>query len=255
MTDTAPPTEQPMPSMRIAKKIAQSGLCSRREAEKIIRQGRVKVNQIMLESPAFLVSPHDIVSIDDHVLPPKHELRVFKLHKPKGVLTTKKDPQNRPTLYDIMPPEFRQYHTVGRLDFNTEGLLLLTNDGAFKRYLELPSQQFKRRYRVRMFGEPYPDVIKRLAKGVTIDDVTYRPIEVTIEKRDKANIWAMITLTEGKNREIRRVFEHFGYKVSRLIRVSYGSFHLGNMPVGRIEEIPIKILHEQFGKKLQQFLV
>ena len=246
-------TEDEEKKERIAKVIARSGYCSRREAEKYIKDGRVKVNGIFVTSPAINISYQDKVLIDDVLLPEKSHVRLFRLHKPKGVLVTKNDPKNRPTLYDIMPQEFRYLLTVGRLDFNTEGLILLTNEGKLKRYLELPQSQIKRRYRVRMFGKPYPDVIKRLKKGVVIDNVAYQSIDLVVEREEKANIWATITLCEGKNREIRKVLDFFGYKVSRLIRVSYGSFHLGNMPVGRIEEIPTKTLHEQFGKRMQDF--
>ncbi len=235
---------------RIAKVIARAGVCSRREAERLIEQGRVAVDGRTLKTPAVLVMPGDIVTVDGEPLAAPERTRLFRYHKPAGVLTAERDPQGRPTIYDTFPPGVPRLMPVGRLDFNSEGLLLLTNDGALKRHLELPSTGWLRRYRVRAFGRPEPFALASLAKGSTIDGVSYGPIEASIDSAKGGNVWLTVGLREGKNREVRRVMEHIGLQVNRLIRTAYGPFPLGEIPRGGAEEVPRKVLREQLGAAL-----
>lgn len=243
---------------RIAKVMARSGLCSRREAEAYIQQGRVSVNGTVLTTPAFTVTENDKILVDGESLPKKDRVRVWKYHKPKGVMCTQKDPENRSTVFDEIVtryPSLPRLISVGRLDYNSEGLLLLTNSGALARYLELPATGWVRRYKVRVLGTPSEKVLSNLKKGITVEGVRYGSIEASLEKNQGSgsNSWVKISLTEGKNQEIRRVMKHLGHVVNRLIRLSYGPFQLGALQEHDLEEIPEKVLKEQFGKKWADF--
>lgn len=245
MTDS--PGEGGSAGERIAKVIARAGLCSRRDAERLIAAGRVEVDGKVLTSPAFNVPPQASVIVDGQPLPAALPMRLWRYHKPRGVVTTARDPQGRPTVFDKLPPDLPRLLSVGRLDMTSEGLLLLTTDGALKRRLELPSTGWTRRYRVRVHGKADPDRLSALAGGVSVDGLDYGPIQATLERQTGANAWLTVALKEGKNREIRRVMEHLGLTVNRLIRVAYGPFQLGNLSPGAIEEVPAKVLAEQLG--------
>lgn len=227
---------------RIAKVMAAAGLCSRREAERWIESGRVIVNGDVLTTPAKTVDGNDRILVDGKPLAGKQERRLWCYHKPAGVMTTHRDPQGRPTVFDKLPPQLPRVISVGRLDFNSEGLLLLTTDGGLARELELPARGWKRRYRVRVHGQVTPEIVGRLQKGVKIEGVSYAPCQIEIERQQGTNTWIIMTLTEGKNREIRRMMSFFGLEVTRLIRVSYGPFQLGNLAVGAVREVPGRIL-------------
>ena len=232
---------------RIARRLARVGVASRREAERLIVDGRVTVNGTVLTSPALNVGPEDVILLDGEPIPEIQQIRVWRLHKPDGVVVTHKDEKNRKTVFDLVPPKLGHVMTVGRLDLASEGLLLLTNDGDLARWLELPSTGWARRYRVRVFGSPSEAMLAKLAKGMTVDGVRYGPIEARIDSRQGANAWLTVTLREGKNREIRRVMEALGLKVNRLLRTAFGPFQLGNLPRGALDEVPPKILREQLG--------
>lgn len=238
---------------RIAKVIARSGICSRRDAEKLIEQGKVIVNGARITSPALNVSDEDVITVNGKVLAERETSRLWLYYKPVGLVTSHKDEKERPTVFGALPKDMPRVISVGRLDLNTEGLLLLTNDGALARHMELPATGWRRRYRVRIYGALTPESLERLKKGVTVDGVKYGSIEVVAEETDKfsRNIWAKVTLTEGKNREIRKVFEHIGCTVSRLIRISYGPFQLGSLKQSEVREVPGKMLKEQLGKVLK----
>jgi 23S rRNA pseudouridine2605 synthase len=238
---------------RIAKVIARAGLCSRRDAEAWIAEGRVAVNGKVLDSPALNVSPGDQISVDGKPLVQRQRTRLFLFYKPRGLVTTNKDPEGRPTIFDYLhahAPDTPRLMSIGRLDINTEGLLLLTNDGGLARLLELPTTGWLRRYRVRANGETHQGVLDELAKGITIDGIRYAGIEATFERQQGANCWLTMGLREGKNREIKRVLEHLGLAVNRLIRVSYGPFQLGDLEEGKIEEVRTRILRDQLGPTL-----
>lgn len=231
---------------RIAKVMARAGLCSRREAERWIADGRVAVNGNVLDSPAFTVGESDEITVDGKKLGAPEKTRLFLYHKPAGIVTTNSDEKGRTTVFDRLPAELPRVVTVGRLDINTEGLLLLTNDGGLARHLELPANGWRRRYRVRVHGTVRDSDLKKLADGVTVEGVKYGKIEAEREREQtSANAWLTMTLTEGKNREVRKVLEHLGLKVNRLIRVSYGPFHLGSLPEASAKEISQKVLKEQ----------
>lgn len=232
---------------RLAKRIARAGLCSRREAEAWIQGGRVKVDGRLVTSPALDVMPEQTVLIDGKPLPEPEPTRLFRYHKPRGVLTTARDEADRPTIYDTLPPELPRLMPIGRLDLNSEGLLLLTNDGELKRRLELPATGWLRRYKVRAYGLVTDEQLAKLAKGVTVEGVAYGPIEARLERVQGDNVWLAMGLREGKNREVRRVLEHLGLKVNRLIRLAYGPFQLGSLPKRGIEEVPRKVLRDQLG--------
>jgi len=234
---------------RVAKVLARAGLCSRREAERWIADGRVAVDGRILDGPAFNVTSANEVFVDGKRLPARDETRLWRYHKPSGLVTTHRDPQGRATVFDKLPQELPRVVSVGRLDLNSEGLLLLTNDGSLARRLELPENQWIRRYRVRVLGVVDDDKLDGLKKGVTISGVRYGSIEAAVDKRSGANTWLTVSLREGKNREIRRLMEHIGVKVNRLIRTSYGPFHLGKLTRGAIAEIPPKALRENLGIK------
>jgi 23S rRNA pseudouridine2605 synthase len=229
---------------RIAKRLARAGLCSRREAERRIAEGRISVNGKTLESPAVTVTPQDEIIVDGKPLPDTEKTRLFIYHKTSGLVTTSKDEKGRPTIYDKLPEDLPRLISVGRLDMSTEGLLLLTNDGELARLLELPSNGWKRRYRVRVHGRLDEEKLKGLEKGITVEGVKYGPVEVSID-HEGTNSWLTLSLREGKNREIRKLMESMGLKVNRLIRTAYGPFQLGKLPKGAVREITGKVLKEQ----------
>lgn len=235
---------------RIAKAIARAGICSRRDAERYIEQGRVAVNGTVLTTPAFLVKESDAVFVDGKPLPAKEKTRVWRYNKPVGLVTSHKDPEGRPTVFDSLPETMPRVISVGRLDLNSEGLLLLTNDGEFARKMELPATGWVRRYRVRIHGEMTPEILKKLEDGVTVEGVRYAGVQAVVDKKQGSNTWLTVALKEGKNREIRRLMESFGFQVTRLIRISYGPFQLGNLETGQTDEISGKALQEQVGAKI-----
>lgn len=230
------------PGARIAKVMAARGLCSRREAELWIQQGRVRVNGKILKSPALNVCDNDRIVVDHKPLAPPTKLRVWMFHKPRGCITTHNDPEQRPTLFSLLPKNFPRVISVGRLDMDSEGLILLTNQGTLAHKLESPKTAWVRSYRVRIHGRIDPEKFKLLKDGITIDGVAYRSIIATLESQKTSNSWVNIKITEGKNREIRRICEHFGWTVSRLIRVGFGPFQIGKLEMGVAEEIPEHIL-------------
>jgi 23S rRNA pseudouridine2605 synthase len=232
---------------RVAKRIARSGFCSRRDAERLIAAGRVAVDGEVLASPAVTVTAANLVTIDGEALPAVEQARLFRYHKPAGVLTAARDPEGRRTIYDRLPEELPRLMPVGRLDMGSEGLLLLTNDGELKRRLELPATGWLRRYRVRVHGRIDEAKLEALRKGIAIDGFKYGPIQAALDRVQGSNAWLTLALREGKNREIRRVLEHFGWPVNRLIRLSFGPFQLGGLAVGEVEEVPAKVLQEQLG--------
>ena len=241
---------QPEAPERIAKRIARAGLCSRRDAERWIAEGRVAVDGAVLASPAVTVTEANLVTVDGQPLPAAGRARLFRYHKRAGVLTAARDPEGRPTIYDRLPPGLPRLMPVGRLDLTSEGLLLLTNDGALKRALELPATGWLRRYRARVHGQIDEALLASLKKGITLDGFAYGPIEAALDRVQGSNAWLTIALREGKNREIRRVLEHFGWPVSRLIRLSFGPFQLGRLQPGEVEELTGKVIREQLGERL-----
>ncbi|RXF74091.1 pseudouridine synthase [Hansschlegelia zhihuaiae] len=249
---TAAASEPPRsrPGERLAKAIARAGLGSRREAEVWIGEGRVAVNGETVATAAVNVLPGDRVEVDGRPLPARERTRLWLYHKPRGYVTTTHDPEGRETVFSILPPELPRVMTVGRLDINTEGLLLLTNDGGLARVLELPETGWLRRYRVRAFGRTTPEALAALKDGVTIDGFAYGAIDAEIERQQNDNVWLRFGLREGKNREVKRVAEHLGLGVNRLIRISFGPFQLGSLPEGGIEEVRTRTLVEQLGKRL-----
>lgn len=232
---------------RIAKVMARAGLCSRRDAEKWIEAGRVNVNGTKLTSPACVVTDTDTIVVDGKALPQKESTRLFLYHKPAGLVTTNRDERGRATIFDKMPHGLPRVVTVGRLDLNTEGLLLLTNDGELARYLELPATGWTRRYRVRAHGRVTQEQLDKLKKGMVYEGIKYGPIEAAFEKQQGANVWITVALKEGKNREVRNVMQSLGLEVNRLIRMSYGPFLLGDLPVGAATEVKTRILKDQIG--------
>jgi 23S rRNA pseudouridine2605 synthase len=235
---------------RIAKVVSRAGLASRRDAEQWIVQGRVTVNGRVINSPALDVTANDVISVDGKPLPPRERTRLFMFHKPRGLMTTHADPEGRPTVFDNLPEGLPRLISIGRLDFNTEGLLLLTNDGGLARALELPDTGWLRRYRVRAHGEVTQAQLDELKKGVEVDGVKYGPIDATLERDQGANVWLVFAIREGKNREVRNVMAHLGLEVNRLIRVSYGPFQLGELAEGEVEEVKTRVLREQLGEKI-----
>lgn len=231
----------------MAKFLARAGVCSRRDAERLIAEGRVKLNGKVLDTPAVKVTAKDRVSVDGRPIGAAEPTRLWRYHKPSGLVTTHRDPAGRATVFEHLPKDMPRVISVGRLDLSSEGLLLLTNDGALARRLELPSNGWLRRYRARAFGRVEQAELDRLKDGITVDGVRYGPIEAKLE-RAAANSWITLSLSEGKNREVRRVLEALGLKVNRLIRIAYGPFQLGTLAPGAVEEIPRKALKEQLGK-------
>ena len=236
---------------RIAKVLARAGVCSRRDAERMIADGRVAVNGRRLDTPALNVTPNDNITVDGKPVGEPDPPRLWRYHKPAGLVTTNRDPQGRETVFQKLPASLPRVNAVGRLDINTEGLLLLTNDGGMKRFLELPSTGWQRRYRVRAFGKADEARLAALKKGIEIDGVNYRSIEATLERVQGGNVWLTMALREGKNREIKKVLEALDLKVNRLIRLSFGPFQLGQLDSGRVEEVPRRVLRQQLGKNWQ----
>mgnify|MGYP001796476009 CR=1 FL=1 len=234
---------------RIAKRLARAGVASRREAERVIAAGRVRVNGRVIESPALNVGPGDRIEVDGQPLAAAEPARLWRFHKPSGLVTTARDEKGRATVFDRLPPELPRVMSVGRLDLNSEGLLLLTNDGALKRRLELPSTGWLRKYRVRVKGAPTEAMLAPVVRGITVDGERFQPMSVTVDRQQGANAWLTVGLREGKNREIRRALGAVGLEVNRLIRVSYGPFQLGELASGAVEEVRAKVLRDQLGLK------
>ncbi|MGE5268361.1 MAG: pseudouridine synthase [Thiohalocapsa sp.] len=248
--------ERPAPESRaperIAKVIARAGLCSRRDAERWIAEGRVSVDGAVLTSPAVTVTADSDIRVDGRKLPEPERARLWRYHKPVGLVTTHRDEKGRPTVFAAVPAGLPRLVSIGRLDLNSEGLLLLTNDGSLARRLELPATGWVRRYRVRVHGLVEPERLAALARGITVDGVAYGPIRAVLDRQQASNAWITLSLQEGKNREVRRVLEHLGYPVTRLIRLAYGPFQLGHLARGAIEEVTGKVLREQLGEAGRQ---
>jgi len=235
---------------RIARAIARAGLASRREAEEWVVAGRVTVNGEVIRSPALNVTARDRVTVDGEALPQRERTRLFLYHKPRGLITTHSDPQGRPTIFARLPRHLPRLISVGRLDFNTEGLLLLTNDGALARVLELPATGWLRRYRVRAHGAVTQPQLDALREGITVSGIHYGPIDAALDRVQGSNLWLTFAIREGKNREVRNVLSHLGLTVTRLIRVSFGPFQLGELGEGAIEEVRTRTLRDQLGERL-----
>lgn len=235
---------------RVAKVLARAGVASRREVERLIEAGRVALNGQVLTTPAIKVEPGDILTVDGVVIEAAEPARLFRYHKPGGLVTTHVDPKGRPTVFQALPAGLPRVISVGRLDLNSEGLLLLTNDGALSRALELPSNGWVRRYRARAFGETTQEKLDRLKDGITVEGVRYGAIDAKLDKASGRNIWITLTLAEGKNREVRRVLEALGLKVNRLIRLAYGPFSLGTLAPGEVEEVGPRVIREQLAEHI-----
>ena len=232
---------------RIAKVIARAGVCSRRDAEKLILEGRVKLDGVTVTSPALNVTENNVVQVDEKPLAQPESARLWRYHKPTGLVTTHKDEKDRPTVFASLPKTLGRVVSVGRLDFNSEGLLLLTNDGDIARRMEIPASGWTRVYRARLFGKVTQADLDKLATGMTIDGVKYGPIVADLERSKGMYSWATVSLKEGKNREVKRVMERLGLKVARLIRTAYGPFQLGQLAEGQLEEIPARLWREKLG--------
>ena len=232
---------------RIAKWLARAGVASRRDAEELLTRGKVRLNNVVIKHPATFVTPGDLVTVNGKLIDEPERTRLWRYHKPDGLVTTHRDPEDRPTVFAKLPPTLPRVVSVGRLDLNSEGLLLLTNDGGLARRLELPATGWLRRYRVRVHGAVDERTLATLAQGLTVEGVRYGPIQAGLDSRQGANAWLTVALQEGKNREIRRVMQHLGLAVNRLIRTAYGPFQLGNLPRGAAEEVNAKVLRDQLG--------
>ena len=230
---------------RIAKWLARAGVASRRDAEELLTRGKVRLNNVVIKHPATFVTPGDLVTVNGKLIDEPERTRLWRYHKPDGLVTTHRDPEDRPTVFAKLPPTLPRVVSVGRLDLNSEGLLLLTNDGGLARRLELPATGWLRRYRVRVHGEVDPAELAALAKGVVVEGTRYGPIEAGLDSKKGENAWLTVSLREGRNREIRRVMNHLGLQVTRLIRIAYGPFQLGDLKRGEVEEVPAKVLREQ----------
>jgi 23S rRNA pseudouridine2605 synthase len=241
MTDTPPDGD------RIAKVLSRVGIASRRDAERMIAEGRVSVNGKTITSPALNITDRDRIVVDGKPVGQPEPARLWLYHKPAGLVTSAKDEKDRTTVFDNLPEDLPRVMSVGRLDINSEGLLLLTNDGGIKRRLELPSTGWLRRYRVRINGSVSEARLDELRKGITVDGIDYQPMIVTFDRQQGANAWLTISIREGKNREIRRAMEAVNTTVNRLIRVSYGPFQLGKLEAGAVEEVKARVLREQLG--------
>lgn len=238
-------------SERLAKFLARSGVCSRREAEAYINQGRITVNGETVETPATMVTGEEDIRFDGEKIKKKDRTRLWLYHKPSGLITSHKDEKERDTVFANLPAGLPRVISVGRLDLNSEGLLLLTNDGALSRALELPENGWSRRYKVKVHGLLNEKKLKELEQGVTVDGVEYSPCKITIDSKQQSNAWLTISITEGKNREVRKLMASIGLTVARLIRLSYGPFQLGSLKKGEIREVPQKVLKEQLGKTFE----
>lgn len=238
-------------SERIAKYLARAGVCSRREAEKLIIQGRVSVNGKVIDSPAVNVEGTEKIKVDGEKVAAPEQTRLWLYHKPTGLVTTHSDTQGRPTVFDNLPAGLPRVISVGRLDLNSEGLLLLTNNGELSRLLELPQNAWSRRYKVRVHGIIDKKKLAELENGAVVEGVHYGSVKAVIESEQGTNAWLSVTLNEGKNREIRKLMKSIGLEVARLIRLSYGPFQLGSLKKGEVKEIPQKVLREQLGGKFQ----
>lgn len=246
MTDKPTPAKTPAGD-RIAKVLSRAGIASRREAERMIEAGRVSVNGTVIDSPALNVTPKDKILVDDTPVAEPEPPRIWLYHKPSGLVTTAKDEKGRETVFDKLPEDLPRVMSVGRLDLNSEGLLLLTNDGGVKRKLELPATGWTRKYRVRVKGKPTDDMLSPVRKGITIDGERFQPMSISLDRQQGANAWLTISLQEGKNREIRRAMEAIGLSVNRLLRVSYGPFQLGELKAGEVEEVKRRVVRDQLG--------
>ncbi len=247
MTDDILDAEEAARGERIAKWLARAGVASRRDAEKLVAEGKVSLNGRVVETPATFIGPEDRVTVDGKPVGQAQHTRLFRYHKPAGLVTTHKDPEGRRTVFEELPAALPRLVSVGRLDLNSEGLLLLTNDGALSRKLELPSNSWTRRYRARVHGRVDERALAALAHGITVEGVAYGPIQAGLDSRQGTNAWLTVSLTEGKNREVRRVLQHLGLTVTRLIRTAYGPFLLGDLPRGAVEEVNAKVMREQLG--------
>ncbi|MEL6220940.1 MAG: pseudouridine synthase [Pseudomonadota bacterium] len=241
MADPSPDGE------RIAKRLARAGIASRREAERMIEAGRVAVNGRVIGSPALNVTDRDRIAVDGREVGAPEPMRLWRYHKPVGLVTSARDEKGRATVFGNLPADVPRVMSVGRLDLTSEGLLLLTNDGELKRRLELPSTGWLRRYRVRVHGRPSENALEPLARGITVDGERFQPMQVSLDRQQGANAWLTMALREGRNREIRRALEAVGFAVNRLIRVSYGPFQLGDLSEGAVEEVRPKVLADQLG--------
>ena len=230
---------------RIAKWLARAGVASRRESERLLAEGRVTLNNTRVDHPATFVTAGDIVQVNGRVIDSPTRARLWRYHKPDGLVTTHKDPQGRPTVFEKMPKDMPRVVSVGRLDLNSEGLLLLTNDGGLARQLELPTNGWLRRYRVRVHGEVDERALAALKNGVTIEGIKYGPIDAGLDSRKGSNAWLTVSIHEGKNREIRRVMAYLNLGTTRLIRIAYGPFQLGLLPRGAVDEVPPRVLRDQ----------
>lgn len=245
-------TSKVNPGDRIAKILSRKGIASRRGAEKLILEGRVKVNGIIIDSPALNLTDKDMIMVDGNLVGEQEPTRIWRYHKPLNLITSTKDDKGRTTVFESLPKSMPKVMSVGRLDINSEGLLLLTNDGALKRILELPSTGWIRKYRVRVQGRPTENTFKRLRTGMKVGTDIFRPMEVIIDRQQGANAWLTIGLREGKNREIRRALEEIGLRVSRLIRISYGPFQLLELRPGEVDEVKKRVMRDQLGELLPE---
>jgi 23S rRNA pseudouridine2605 synthase len=246
MSNKLPPTGD-----RIAKFLARAGVASRREVERMIAAGRITLNGTVLDTPAVKVSEADNITVDGKPVGAPEKLRVWRYYKPNGLVTSDNDEKGRRTIFDALPETLPRVMSIGRLDLNSEGLLLLTNDGELKRKLELPSTGWVRKYRVRIKGYPTDELLEPLREGITVDGEKFRPMAITLDRQQGANAWLTIGITEGKNREIRRALNSVDLSVNRLIRTSYGPFQLMTLEPGEVEEVRMKVLRDQLGLEKQ----
>lgn len=234
---------------RIAKWLARAGVASRRDVERMIAEGLVTVDGVKLTTPAFKVSPGMKIAVDGKLIGAQEPPRMWRYHKPAGLVTSHKDPEGRPTVFSKLPLSLPRVISVGRLDYNSEGLLLLTNDGGLARRLELPQSGWIRRYRARVFGKLEQNDLDRLKDGVTIDGVSYGPVEATLDRAHATYPWVTVAIREGKNREVRKLMEYLGVRVARLIRLSFGPFMLGQLAPGQVEEVPARVMKATLGNE------